>query len=188
MQYFFGALNECVEFVIRQRFECFQDVLHILSLLLKNIEEIQSYCATARLEVHSPEQLSARLRHGGSGGWGLEVQPPGNGRTGGAASLGLIASPCRPRRVRPTQPCPLTRYARSRRLQRGIGALSGERHGGHLMRLDGWQYLLTKAFHVPHKQLVRHGPLVEVQHQGASAQGIGELDQRIAHLLWSAPR
>src|SRR5262249_748003 len=61
-------------------------------------------------------------------------------------------------------------------------------HGGHLVRLDGWQYLFTKPFEVPHKQVVRHGPLVEVQHQRASTQCSGKLDQGISYLFRCAPR
>src|SRR6266699_7137768 len=51
-----------------------------------------------------------------------------------------------------------------------------DRHNGHLVRLNGWQYLFAKPFQVPHKHVVRHGPLVEVQHQRASAQGGGQID------------
>src|SRR5262245_6155101 len=61
-------------------------------------------------------------------------------------------------------------------------------HGAHLVRLDGWQYLFTKPFEVPHKQVVRHGPLVEDQHQRASTQCGGQLDQGITDLFRRAPR
>src|SRR5262249_4043737 len=64
----------------------------------------------------------------------------------------------------------------------------GDGHGRHGVRLDRRQHLLAKAFQVPHKHVVRHGPLIEVQHQRASAQGLGQLDQRITYLFRRAPR
>ena len=53
---------------------------------------------------------------------------------------------------KPAQSCPLIQVARGLVVsRRGVGTLSGEGNCGHLMRLDGWQYLLAKPFHVPHK-------------------------------------
>src|SRR5262245_46737530 len=63
----------------------------------------------------------------------------------------------------------------------------GEGHGGHCVCLNRRQHLFAEAFQVPHKHLMWHGALIEVEHQRAGAQALGQLDQTIAYLLWRSP-
>ena len=45
----------------------------------------------------------------------------------------------------------------------------GDGHSCYAVRLDRRQHLFTEAFQVPHKLVMRHGPLIEVEHQRAGA-------------------